>query len=63
MATPEGSPRDASERSVPDLFESFDLNVRPWHVSRKPHFVRVVPMLTTGRRFEVDRSARARPES
>ena len=42
-----------------DLFESFDLNVRPWHASRKPYFVRVVPMLTTGRRFKVDRSAQA----
>jgi hypothetical protein len=41
-----------------DLFESFELNVRPWHASRKPYFVRIVPMLTTGRRFNVDRSAR-----
>jgi len=40
-----------------DLFESFDLNVRPWHASRKPYFVRVVPMSTTGRRFNIDRSA------
>ena len=40
-----------------DLFESFDLNVRPWHASRKPYFVRVVPLLTTGRRFNVDRRA------
>jgi hypothetical protein len=42
-----------------DLFESFDLNVRPWHASRKPYFVRVIPMLTTGRRFNVDRSVQA----
>jgi hypothetical protein len=42
-----------------DLFESFELNVRPWHASRKPYFVRIVPMLTTGRRFNVDRGARA----
>lgn len=42
-----------------DLFESFDLNVRPWHASRKPYFVRVVPISTTGRRFNVDRGARA----
>lgn len=36
-----------------DLFESFELNVRPWHASRKPYFVRVVPTLTTGRRFKI----------
>ena len=41
-----------------DLFESFDLNVRPWHASRKPYFVRIVPTSTTGRRFDIDRSAR-----
>ncbi len=36
------------------LFESFELNVRPWHASLKPYFVRVVPTSTTGRRFNID---------
>jgi nitroimidazol reductase NimA-like FMN-containing flavoprotein (pyridoxamine 5'-phosphate oxidase superfamily) len=37
-----------------DLFKSFELNVRPWHASSKPYFVRVVPTSTTGRRFKID---------
>ena len=36
------------------LFESFELNVRPWHASRKPYFVRLAPNSTTGRRFQID---------
>ncbi len=36
-----------------DLFDSFDLELRPWHASHKPFFVRLVPTSTTGRRFTV----------
>ena len=37
-----------------DLFESFDLSVRPWHLSHKPYFVRIEATSVTGRRFRVD---------
>ena len=37
-----------------DLFDSFELNVRPWHISSKPYFVRLVPTGVSGRRFRVD---------
>lgn len=40
-----------------DLFESFQLNVQPWHASRKPYFVRVIPTTTTGRRFNIARGS------
>ena len=38
-----------------DLFEAFELDVRPWHASNKPYFVRLVPHSTSGRRFVVTR--------
>jgi uncharacterized protein len=44
-----------------ELFDSFELDVRPWHASRKPYFVRVSPTSVSGRRFAVDRTARHRP--
>lgn len=37
-----------------DLFDSFELPVRPWHVSDKPYFVRLVPTNVSGRRFRLD---------
>jgi hypothetical protein len=37
-----------------DLFDSFDLAVRPWHVSNKPHFVRLRPTAVSGRRFHLE---------
>jgi nitroimidazol reductase NimA-like FMN-containing flavoprotein (pyridoxamine 5'-phosphate oxidase superfamily) len=37
-----------------DLFDSFDLSVRPWHLSRKPFFVRIEAASITGRRFRID---------
>jgi len=37
-----------------ELFDSFDLAVRPWHVSNKPYFVRLVPTAVSGRRFRFD---------
>ncbi len=37
-----------------ELFDSFELNVRPWHISSKPYFVRLVPTGVSGRRFRVD---------
>lgn len=40
-----------------DVFELFDVELQPWHASRKPVFVRVVPTSTTGRRFTVASSA------
>jgi|SRR6056297_4011139 len=40
-----------------DLFDSFDLDVRPWHLASKPFFVRIVPETVTGRRFRVRRNA------
>jgi nitroimidazol reductase NimA-like FMN-containing flavoprotein (pyridoxamine 5'-phosphate oxidase superfamily) len=36
-----------------DLFDSFELIVRPWHVSNKPYFIRVVPTSVSGRRFHM----------
>jgi len=36
------------------IFDSFELSVRPWHLSNKPYFVRVVPTSVTGRRFRID---------
>lgn len=36
-----------------DLFASFELTVRPWHVSNKPYFIRVVPTAVSGRRFQI----------
>jgi nitroimidazol reductase NimA-like FMN-containing flavoprotein (pyridoxamine 5'-phosphate oxidase superfamily) len=37
-----------------DLFESFGLSVRPWHLSHKPYFVRIEATSVTGRRFRID---------
>ncbi len=37
-----------------DLFDTFELSVRPWHVSDKPYFVRVMPTSISGRRFRID---------
>lgn len=37
-----------------ELFDSFELVVRPWHISNKPYFVRLVPTLVSGRRFRLD---------
>jgi nitroimidazol reductase NimA-like FMN-containing flavoprotein (pyridoxamine 5'-phosphate oxidase superfamily) len=36
-----------------ELFDSFELKVRPWHVSNKPYFIRLVPTSVSGRRFHV----------
>jgi len=36
-----------------ELFDCFDLTVRPWHVSEKPYFVRLVPRAVSGRRFRL----------
>ena len=38
-----------------DLFDSFELIVRPWHVSNKPYFIRLVPTSVSGRRFHMQR--------
>ena len=38
-----------------ELFDTFELTVRPWHVSKKPYFVRLVPTFVSGRRFHIDR--------
>lgn len=38
------------------IFDSFELDVRPWHLSHKPFFVRVTPTSVTGRRFHVNRT-------
>ena len=40
-----------------ELFDSFGLSVRPWHVSNKPYFVRLVPTVVSGRRFRIDHGA------
>lgn len=37
-----------------ELFDSFELTVRPWHVSDKPYFVRLVPTGVSGRRFRIE---------
>lgn len=37
-----------------DLFDSFELTVRPWHVSQKPYYIRLVPTTVSGRRFVID---------
>jgi nitroimidazol reductase NimA-like FMN-containing flavoprotein (pyridoxamine 5'-phosphate oxidase superfamily) len=34
-----------------ELFDSFELAVRPWHVSNKPYFIRLLPTAVSGRRF------------
>lgn len=48
---------DASLLTTPtDLFDSFDLDVRPWHLASKPFFVRIVPESVSGRRFRVRRN-------
>lgn len=39
-----------------DLFDSFDLDVRPWHLASKPFFVRIEPETVTGRRFRARRN-------
>lgn len=39
-----------------DVFDSFDLDLHPWHDSHKPFFIRLVPASTTGRRFAVSPS-------
>lgn len=36
-----------------DLFDSFEITVRPWHVSNKPYFIRLVPTSVSGRRFHM----------
>jgi nitroimidazol reductase NimA-like FMN-containing flavoprotein (pyridoxamine 5'-phosphate oxidase superfamily) len=40
-----------------ELFDSFELVVRPWHVSNKPYFIRLVPTAVSGRRFRIDHDA------
>ena len=42
-----------------ELFDSFELTVRPWHVSNKPYFVRLVPENVSGRRFRLDHGSGA----
>ncbi len=39
-----------------ELFDTFELSVRPWHVSNKPYFIRVVPTSVSGRRFRMESS-------
>lgn len=39
------------------IFDSFELDVRPWHLSSKPFFVRVTPSSVTGRRFRIHEPA------
>ncbi len=39
-----------------DLFDSFELSVRPWHVSNKPYFIRLVATSVSGRRFHLSPS-------
>ena len=36
-----------------ELFDIFDLDVRPWHDGDKPCFVRIAPESVTGRDFTV----------
>lgn len=36
-----------------ELFDSFELTLRPWHVSNKPYFVRISPTHVSGRRFRL----------
>ncbi len=36
-----------------ELFDSFELAVRPWHVSNKPYFIRLTPTSVSGRRFRI----------
>ena len=38
-----------------ELFELFGVELDPWQHERKPFFVRIVPTMTTGRRFTVQR--------
>ena len=38
-----------------DRLDAADLPVFPWHTGPKPHFVRVVPVEMTGRRFHATR--------
>lgn len=40
-----------------EIFDTFELSVRPWHTANKPYFVRVVPSTVTGRRFHIQRSS------
>ena len=49
--------RGAAERieGRTDVFDAFGLDLRPWHASNKPYFVRLVPTETSGRRFVVTR--------
>ncbi len=34
-----------------DVFDAFEIELRPWHSSRKPFFVRISPRSISGRRF------------
>lgn len=36
-----------------ELFDSFELTLRPWHVLNKPYFVRLSPTHVSGRRFRL----------
>ena len=40
-----------------ELFEAQDLPLFPWHAGPKHRFVRIVPTLTSGRRFTVARAS------
>ncbi len=42
-----------------ELFDIFDLDVRPWHDGDKPSFVRVTPVAVSGRRFAVSTTRRS----
>ena len=42
---------------VDELFEAQDLPLFPWHAGPKHRFVRIVPTLTSGRRFTVARAS------
>jgi hypothetical protein len=42
-----------------DLFDVADLPLYPWHSGPKPHFVRIVPVEMTGRRFQATKPSHA----
>lgn len=40
-----------------ELFDDFEPAVRPWHVSNKPYFIRLLPTAVSGRRFRIEPSS------
>ncbi len=53
--------RASEVTGIREVFDLAELPLFPWHISPKPHFVRIEPETVTGRRFRVS-SSRARPE-